>query len=114
MNLERRKNLIVTIVKKGWSEKVIQASRKAGASGGTIMMGRGTGIHETQSVFGIPIEPEKEIILTVVEKDKTDAILAAIENAVELNTPGMGIAFVISLERTAGMVHAIHDFSEKI
>lgn len=41
MIYEGCKNLIVTIVKKGWSEKVIHASREAGASGGTILMGRG-------------------------------------------------------------------------
>jgi nitrogen regulatory protein PII len=95
----------VTIVKKGWSEKVIQASREAGASGGTVLMGRGTGIHETQSVFGLPIEPEKEIILTVVEVDQTETILSAIERAAELDSPGVGIAFVINLEKIAGRVH---------
>ena len=99
------KNLIVKNDKKGWSEKVIQASREAGASGGTVLMGRGTGIHETQSVFGLPIEPEKEIILTVVEVDQTETILSAIERAAELDSPGMGIAFVINLEKIAGRVH---------
>ncbi|MCA1915018.1 P-II family nitrogen regulator [Methanospirillum hungatei] len=107
------KNLIVTIVKKGWSEKVIQASREAGASGGTVLMGRGTGIHETQSVFGLPIEPEKEIIFTVVEVDQTDAILSAIEKAAELGSPGMGIAFVINLEKIAGRVHMTCGLSDK-
>ena len=99
------KNLIVTIVKKGWSERVIHASREAGATGGTVLMGRGTGIHETQSVFGLPIEPEKEVILTVVEVDQTETILSAIERAAELDSPGMGIAFVINLEKIAGRVH---------
>ena len=99
------KNLIVTIVKKGWSERVIHASREAGATGGTVLMGRGTGIHETQSVFGLPIEPAKEVILPAVEVDQTDAILSAIEGAAELDSPGMGIAFVINLEKIAGRVH---------
>ncbi len=107
------KNLIVTIVKKGWSERVIQASRTAGATGGTVLMGRGTGIHETQSVFGLPIEPEKEIILTVVEVDQTDTVLAAIEEAAELNNPGMGIAFVVNLEKIAGRVHKACELSKK-
>ena len=102
MICEGCKNLIVTIVKKGWSEKVINASRNAGAGGGTILMGRGTGINDKQSVFGLPIEPEKEIILTIVEAEQTDKILLAIEEAAELNTPGMGIAFVLSLDKVAG------------
>lgn len=107
MICEGCKELIVTIVKKGWSERVVQASREAGAEGGTILMGRGTGIHEKQSVFGLPIEPEKEIIFTIVELGQTDVVLAAIEKAAELNTPGMGIAFVINLEKIAGRVHML-------
>jgi len=35
------RNLIVTIVKKGWGDSVLQASIKAGADGGTVMIGRG-------------------------------------------------------------------------
>ncbi|KAF5086179.1 P-II family nitrogen regulator [Methanospirillum sp. J.3.6.1-F.2.7.3] len=105
MICEGCKDLIVTIVKKGWSERVITASRKAGAEGGTVLMGRGTGIHEMQSILGLPIEPEKEVILTIVEPEQTDEILLAIEKAAQLDTPGMGIAFVISLNKIAGRVH---------
>ena len=105
MSCEGYKELIVTIVKKGWSLQVIEASRKAGASGGTIIPGRGTGIHEMQTLLGIRIEPEKEIILTIVSPEQTDTILAAIVSAAELDKPGNGIAFVINLDKVAGRVH---------
>ncbi len=102
-------DLIVTIVKKGFSEQIIQASIKAGAKGGTVVFGRGTGIHEQQKIFGIPIEPEKEIILTVVSKQQTDTILKAISEAGGLDKPGMGIGFVISLDKVIGMCHLMSD-----
>ena len=70
--------LIVTIIKKGYAEQVIEASRKAGAEGATIMFGRGTGIHEQKKLLGIPIEPEKEIIFTVVPAEISEKVLAAI------------------------------------
>ncbi|OPX74591.1 MAG: hypothetical protein A4E40_01224 [Methanoregulaceae archaeon PtaU1.Bin059] len=105
MLCEGCKELIVTIVSKGWAEQVIQASRDAGAEGGTILMGRGTGIHETQSLLGIPIEPEKEIVFTVVDPEQTEQVLEAISRGAELETPGRGIAFVIPLQRVAGRVH---------
>lgn len=105
MICESCKDLIVTIVQRGWAETVIKASRSAGAEGATVLMGRGTGIHDNQSFLGIPIEPEKEIILTVIEPEKTDLVLTAIDNAVELHHPGRGIAFVINLSRVAGRVH---------
>jgi phosphoheptose isomerase len=56
-------DLIITIVDKGSSEKVVDASKKAVAEGGTIIFGRGTGIHEQAKIFGITIEPEKSAFL---------------------------------------------------
>jgi nitrogen regulatory protein PII len=41
----------------------------------------------------------------VIEPEKTDQVLAAIDTAVELHHPGRGIAFVINLSRVAGRVH---------
>jgi hypothetical protein len=38
-------SLIVSIVRKGWGDTVLEASVKAGAHGGTILFGRGAGIH---------------------------------------------------------------------
>ncbi|MCK9298124.1 P-II family nitrogen regulator [Methanoculleus sp. YWC-01] len=97
--------LIVTIVKRGWSEPVLAAARGAGAEGGTILLGRGTGIHEVKTLLGIAIEPEKEIILTVVTADRTDAVLEAIVAAAELDQPGMGLAFVLPIRCVTGRVH---------
>lgn len=105
-------SMIVTVVKKGWAERVVKASRDAGAEGGTILMGRGTGIHEKQSLLGLPIEPEKEIILTIIEQDKVDSVLAAIEKAAELDSPGMGIAFVVNLEKIAGRAHILCKYND--
>ncbi len=106
---ESRKDLIVTIVKKGWAERVVEASRRAGAEGGTILMGRGTGIHEMQTLLGLPIEPEKEIVLTIVNPEQTDTVLDVILEGAELEKPGMGIAFVVTLQRVAGRAHMLRE-----
>ena len=98
-------DLIVTIVNKGHCETVITASKKAGAEGGTIIPGRGTGIRENKKLWGIPIEPEKDIVLTIVPQDKSEAILKAIVHACKLDKPGAGISFVIELKKVAGICH---------
>lgn len=100
-----RVSLIVTVVRKGWGDKVMEASVKAGAEGGTILMGRGVGIHERQTLLGIPIEPEKEIVLSVTYPDRNEAILQAIVEACDLEKPGAGIAFVVPIERIVGVSH---------
>jgi len=107
MNIEF--DLIVTIVRMGFSEKIIEASRQAGAEGGTIIVGRGTGVHERKKLLGIPVEPEKEIIFSVVPRDRTQQILEAIVRAGELDKPGAGIAFVLELKQVAGICHLLYE-----
>lgn len=98
-------DLIVTIINKGFSGDVLEASRAAGAEGGTIMNGRGSGIHETGSLFSINIEPEKEIVLTLVERTITENVLQSIIERTGLDEPGKGIAFVLEVDKAAGIAH---------
>ncbi|MEX2573827.1 MAG: P-II family nitrogen regulator [Balneolaceae bacterium] len=100
-------NLIVSIVNKGRSGLVLDSSLKAGAEGGTVLRGRGSGIHEKAKLFSFAIEPEKEIVLTLVPEILTEKILEAIVKSAELNEPGKGIAFVLDIEKTAGINHPI-------
>lgn len=98
-------SLIVSVVRKGWGSTVLDASVKAGARGGTVLSGRGAGIHEQEKIFGMSIEPEKEIVLTAVYADQVDTVLAEIVRAAELNDTGRGIAFVLPVDRVAGVAH---------
>ncbi|EAQ36012.1 Nitrogen regulatory protein P-II [Nitrobacter sp. Nb-311A] len=98
-------SLIVSIVRKGWGNTVLEASVKAGATGGTVLLGRGAGVNEKESIFGIPIEPEKEIILTLVQENEIDAILQEIVRAAELDQPGHGLAFVMPVKKVLGIPH---------
>ncbi|MGI6701304.1 MAG: P-II family nitrogen regulator [Christensenellales bacterium] len=96
-------NLIVTIVNKGKADEVMEACRREGVKGGTLLKGRGQGIHEQIKLFGIHIEPEKDILLNIVERDKTESVLKAINAAVDLDKPSNGIAFVLEVQRAAGL-----------
>jgi nitrogen regulatory protein P-II 1 len=110
--LENCNDLIVTIVKRGLSEEIINGARKAGAEGATVFYGRGTGIHEKKKLLGIPIEPEKEIIFIVTMRDKSDEVLEAIIEAGDLNKPGHGTSFVLELKKVAGMVHLLGEMQD--
>jgi nitrogen regulatory protein P-II 1 len=101
----RKASLIVSIVRKGWGSTALEASVKAGAQGGTVLFGRGAGINEQEKIFGMSIEPEKEILLTLVPSDRADAILEEIVRAAQLNDTGRGIAFVVPVEHVAGVAH---------
>jgi nitrogen regulatory protein PII len=98
-------SLIVSIVRKGWGSTVLDATVEAGARGGTVIFGRGAGIHEQEKIFGLSIEPEKEIVLTLVAAAQAETVLQAIVTAAELNQTGRGIAFVVPVDSVAGVAH---------
>lgn len=103
--------LIVSIVRKGWGDTVLQATMKAGAHGGTVLFGRGIGRNEQQRVFGIQIEPEKEIVLTLVPMDLVDRLVEEVVRAAELTVPGHGLAFVVAVDQVAGIVHLVQEIA---
>lgn len=98
-------DLIITIINKGLSSDVIDASTAAGAEGGTILHGRGSGIHDTAKLFGIRIEPEKEVVLTLIDHTITDKVVDAISKKVNIHKPGKGIVFVIDIQQVVGINH---------
>ena len=106
-------SLIVSIVRKGWGSTVLEASVNAGARGGTVLFGRGAGINERETIFGMSIEPEKEILLTIVSASQVDTILDAIVRAGELNDTGRGIAFVVPVEKVAGVARFLTQAQEQ-
>lgn len=62
-----------------------------------------------KSVLGIPIEPEKEIVLTAAPRSKFRKVLDAIIQAGELDKPGAGISFVLEIKEIAGICHLLYD-----
>lgn len=98
-------DLIITIVNKGDASEVIDASKLGGAEGGTVINARGSGIHEKAKLLSINIEPEKELVLTIVKRSITKDVLQAIEREVHIDEPGKGIGFVLPVEETIGMPH---------
>ncbi|ULQ60252.1 P-II family nitrogen regulator [Brucepastera parasyntrophica] len=97
-------DLIVGIVKKGEAEILMDHAKAAGAEGGTILNGRGTGTDEGMKIFGVAFQPEKEVILILTDKTKSDAVFQAVYDAGDLEKPGNGICFVIGVPKAAGIV----------
>lgn len=91
--------LITCIVNKGNADEVMDAARKAGATGGTVLHGRGTGKEEDVKFFGVQLVPEKDILLILVGAGLTGDVLEAIRTIPSLSQPGSGIAFCIDVER---------------
>lgn len=94
-------DLIQIVCNSGFSDDIMSAARKAGAGGGTIIEGRGTSNSDDVLFFGSNLVPEKELLLILLEREKTDAVFSAIQNLGCLQEKGSGIAFSVSINNFA-------------
>ena len=81
--------VIFCIVNAGCSDAVMDIARDVGAKGGTVINARGTANPEAEKLFGITIQPEKEIVMIVVE----EIFLA---NSFKISTDGNATIWVTS------------------
>ncbi len=94
---------IFCIVNAGFSDAVMDAAKEFGARGGTVIRARGTANAEAEKLFNIAIQPEKEIVMILVDQSIKNDILHALYRAVGLKTPGQGIAFSLPVDQVVGL-----------
>ncbi|MBR2321207.1 MAG: P-II family nitrogen regulator [Clostridia bacterium] len=94
---------IFCIVNSGYSDVVMETAKKLGASGGTVINARGTAPKDAESIFGITIEPEKEIVMILVPSSIKAAVLHALYKEAGLETAGQGIAFSLPVDGVVGL-----------
>ena len=94
---------IFCIVNIGFSSDVMEAAKKCGAKGGTVMHGRGTASKEAEKFFNISIHPEKEVVMILASEKIKNNILNELYNAVGTNTPAQGIAFSLPVDEVVGL-----------
>jgi nitrogen regulatory protein PII len=107
-NIEKKDNyeVVMVIVNDGFTDLVMDAAKKAGARGGTILTARGTGNKDIEKFFGVVITPEKQIVMILVPKDIKDAVIEGIYKEVGINTKGQGIAFSFPAADVIGIVES--------
>ncbi|MBO5240236.1 MAG: P-II family nitrogen regulator [Clostridia bacterium] len=102
-------DVIFCIVNSGFSEAVMDAAKKGGARGGTVINARGTAGKEAEKFFGISVQEEKEIVMILVSSESKDKILQNLYDDVGLNTAGQGIAFSLPVDGVVGLSSAAVD-----
>lgn len=94
---------IFTIVERGKAEYVVEAAKAVGAKGATVMHARGSGIHENNKLFNMPIEPEKEIVIIIAENNIVEAIASSIGEKIKIDESGNGVIFTMPVSKTYGL-----------
>jgi len=96
-------DLIVVIAEVGYTNLIMDAARKAGAYGGTVIHAKGTGMAAAEKFMGVSLASEKELVYIVVKNEMKNPIMQAIMEEAGLNTKAKAIAFSLPVTDTAGL-----------
>lgn len=94
--------LIVVIANEGRTDTVMNAARAAGARGGTVLHGKGTGSEAAMKFLNISIADEKEVILIVAPTAEKTAIMSEILKKAGPDTDAKAITFSLPTSAVAG------------
>ena len=93
------RSLIMMAVNAGYTDEVMQTARAAGATGGTVIRGRLSGIEELALEYGVELEPERELITILTTEEGRDKILSAVGEKFGLRSKAQGILCSVPVER---------------
>ncbi len=85
------------IVNAGFSAEIAEITREMGAGGATILNARGSAA-KPETILGITIDTEKEIVLSVVEREVAERIMVAVKERAGVGTPAHGLCFYMPVE----------------
>ncbi len=85
------------IVNAGFASEVVEIARSVGSTGATILNARGS-VAQPKTIFGITIDTEKEIVLSVVEKNLALKIMETVKEKAGVGTAAHGLCFFVPVE----------------
>lgn len=114
VNLEEKNHdLIITVVGRGFSDYVVSAARDAGASGATIIYGRGTSEYDMQ-VMGVNIQPEREVVMILVPHIDRKKVMQAIVEKTSVIEEGRGVCFSMPVNQVYGLAGVKRQKKEQV
>ena len=96
---ETKLSLIVVIINGGYSDELMEIVKNEGARGGTIINAIGSVRKDAEKLYGITINPDKELILLIVDKTIRNKMLKAIYTKAGKDSPMESIAFSMPVEK---------------
>ncbi|TGD71758.1 P-II family nitrogen regulator [Mangrovimicrobium sediminis] len=108
--------MIIVFTQDDKTDDVMQAARKAGATGATVIHNaRGEGLKVSKTFFGLTLETQRDVILFLVEEHLSRHILEEINRAGQFDEkPGTGIAIQIDVEDAVGITQQAMEISQDV
>ncbi|MGF1739079.1 P-II family nitrogen regulator [Photobacterium satsumensis] len=111
-----RFKLILAFVEDSKTDAVLDAARKAGATGATVINNaRGEGLYQKKTFFGLGLDVQRDVILFVVEEHLARTILETIEQVGDFDSSsGQGIAVQLDVEDAVGVAHQVETLTKVV
>lgn len=99
----RQFSLIAAVIPHGESDLVVDATRAAGARGGTMVRARALGAEEASRFFHITIQPEKEVVFTLVPLSMKKTVMQSICSRILEKSGEHAIVFSLPVDEALGL-----------
>lgn len=109
--MENKLNLVISIINSGYSEQLMDEVKKVGARGGTIFNSVGSAGVDAEKLYGITINPDKEVIMIIIPSNLCTKVLHTIYEQVGPNSPAQGIAFSLPVDNATSNI--VYQYSDK-
>jgi len=108
--------LIITLVEDSKTNAVMDAARKCGATGATIInQARGEGLEKERTFLGLSLGTQRDMLMFLVEEHLSRAILETIADIAGMDeSSGAGIAFQIDVEDAVGVAHQVASLTDVV
>ncbi len=106
---------VVAIVAEEHEDTAIDIAKANGAGGVTVLKGRGLGLGDKSTFFGLTYERSDSVLIFVMEKRSALRVIKAITQELELGRSGNGLVFSLPIEHLSGIPEKqLRKFQENI
>ena len=95
--------LVLAITNQGYADTVMEAARRAGATGGTVLHAKGTGMELAKKFFGVSIAAERELVLILCAAGDRKPIMKENLACAGAQTAAQSLVFSLPVSAAAGL-----------
>ncbi len=108
-------SLLIAVVENSLEDSAIDVAKANGAGGVTILQGKGIGLNEKKTFFGLTYERSESVLLFVLEKRVSVRVMKALKRELKLETENKGIVMSVPIEHLAGIANKqIEAFADRV
>lgn len=98
MKNEYKHSLVLVAVNRGFADDVMQAARRAGATGGTVIKAN-LADNDAGELLGVTLEEEREIVAIMVPDSIRDGIMEDINRELGIRTDAQAILCAVGVDK---------------